>query len=829
MFINNLLTLQRLGNKNAIRNIHLSRYFMHIRSLLLSILSVSATLGTWAQTEGSATYYDITSHYLKNAGFDTLFTYDRSATGNINNEINNVAYWNNKTHVTYNSAAVIEVGSSKTFNGVSVPASAFDGATVGGVLALSTGWADSLRYVQTIKLPAGTYRLTSAWYNGDSEKTAGKSLLGFVMKYSKKYSSLSSFPSQQWVADTVEFTITRAQQGDLTIGFAALGLPSPKGSAEYAKVSCDFVKIWRTTPYGKDDADMQKSELNTLIKTATKLYGTGDGVDADKLKAVIDEATALCNDSDATREDAMVMEEKLNAAILAYHYANPTGKTPTITTNKRMARGATMAFGRMTLVSNGATITERGFCYGTNPNPTINDNRTSETIKPSSVVIYVIDSLQPSTRYYMRPYAITSGYRVVYGDVQKFYTLPKGTITYSVRSGDDNTGARARILDATKDAVNYWNNLTSIKSFHVNVGYESGTPTADCSYGGWIRVGSRTSYQRTGTLLHEMLHGVGVGTCGFWYDNDNFRERRDGSNRSTGHWLGDRANDVVRFLDNSETEQLNGDYQHLWPYGVNGASEDNGSRDLYIANSLVCQALCEDGLPATSNINFAAPYYAFDQEDTIKYYIKSESESYGLYTSFLKENDDKTLNWTTMTTAEASLNDSAAWYVTFNPKTCYYTFTNVATKDQIAYTSGVFKAKANAATTESRLQLMRGRVDVVSGFEPRGYYLARPENVASPHCLGASANNKVSPLTFNYANTQSRLRWLILTEEEAQQLDAIHQATGIVKVVNDQTVEKRTSYDVFNLSGQCVRRNASSLKGLPSGIYIVNGKKMVVR
>ena len=183
-----------------------------------------------------------------------------------------------------------------------------------------------------------------------------------------------------------------------------------------------------------------------------------------------------------------------------------------------------------------------------------------------------------------------------------------------------------------------------------------------------------------------------------------------------------------------------------------------------------------------------------EDKTPIKYYIKSESESYGLYTSFLKENDDKTLNWTTMTTAEASLNDSAAWYVTFNPKTCYYTFTNVATKDQIAYTSGVFKAKANAATTESRLQLMRGRVDVVSGFEPRGYYLARPENVASPHCLGASANNKVSPLTFNYANTQSRLRWLILTEEEAQQLDAIHQATGIVKVVNDQTVEKRTFF-----------------------------------
>ena len=180
-----------------------------------------------------------------------------------------------------------------------------------------------------------------------------------------------------------------------------------------------------------------------------------------------------------------------------------------------------------------------------------------------------------------------------------------------------------------------------------------------------------------------------------------------------------------------------------------------------------------------------------------------------------------------MSTAEAELNDSVAWTITFNPKTCYYTFTNVATGDNIAYTSGVFKCKTKAATTESRLQLIRGRVAAVSGSDVRGYSLVRPENTASPHCLGASARSTVSPLTFNYANSQHRQRWLILTAEESRALDAVAPPTGIKAVATQNESEQPA--DIYNLSGQCVRRHAASTDGLPRGIYIFKGKKVVVK
>ena len=336
-------------------------------------------------------------------------------------------------------------------------------------------------------------------------------------------------------------------------------------------------------------------------------------------------------------------------------------QTPTVVTDTRFARGATMAFGRIksTNANGGAAIQKRGFCLAEHNNPTIDDVTNTATLTNNGIIYYFKD-LKPATKYYMRAYATNKDGVTGYGDVIKFYTIPKGTIQLTMRSGGDQATYN-RIKEAAETAVNWWNNLTEMKGFGPNVGYESGTPTADCSYGGWIRVGPNSSYQRCGTIMHEMLHGIGVIP---WADTEwsrhNLRSGVNGDGYGTGYWLGDRVTEVLTFWDN-KVQKLNGDYQHLWPYGINGASEDNGSDLLYIGNSLVCQALGEDGLQHTYSL-FAEPYYALNQEDTIKYYIKNEAADRGLNTSFLKPNATGALKWTAMTSAEAALNDSrAAW------------------------------------------------------------------------------------------------------------------------------------------------------------------------
>ena len=58
-------------------------------------------------------------------------------------------------------------------------------------------------------------------------------------------------------------------------------------------------------------------------------------------------------------------------------------------------------------------------------------------------------------------------------------------------------------------------------------------------------------------------------------------------------------------------------------------------------------------------------------------------------------------------------------------------------------------------------------------------------------------------------------------EDSTTSIDDIHGST-------DRTSYKRGIEGVFNMNGQMVRRN-SSLEGLPKGMYVVNGKKIIIR
>ena len=40
---------------------------------------------------------------------------------------------------------------------------------------------------------------------------------------------------------------------------------------------------------------------------------------------------------------------------------------------------------------------------------------------------------------------------------------------------------------------------------------------------------------------------------------------------------------------------------------------------------------------------------------------------------------------------------------------------------------------------------------------------------------------------------------------------------------------KVPAYDVYSVTGAMVRHNASRLNGLPKGVYIVGGRKVVVK
>ena len=465
-------------------------------------------------------------------------------------------------------------------------------------------------------------------------------------------------------------------------------------------------------------------------------------------------------------------------AVACMGYATPSyAADATVTTNKVWLSGATHIFGRMTVSGiTSSSIKEQGFCYSsTNKVPTI-DDATCKTYLTNNGNIYNMSSLTPSTVYYIRAYVKKTGGTIVYGDPVKAITRPVGGVSYGIRDGfpDD---ALVRIKSASKQAIDLWNEYPGIQGVYVNFGYGADTPTADCSYGGWMRVGPNTGNQKTGTLLHEMLHAIGVGTIATWYGPNSFL-RETGSR---GYWLGVRATRAVRFWDNSSTEKLNGDVTHMWPYGINGAHEDLGTDILYIGNSVLAEALGEDGLAPTSS-QFAIPAYVFEQDDEQKYYLKNEG--YSTASKFLRIDKNGNLQWIAMSAEEATANDSAAWNITFDPVTCYYSLKNVATGRYMSYKSsgalnGITTKVVSEVTAKERFHFLPSPVEVekVDGKAVTGYWIGYVQN-NSVNCLLAQTSNSIKSATLNFSADASAQRWLVLTADESKKLENAYRETA---------------------------------------------------
>lgn len=52
---------------------------------------------------------------------------------------------------------------------------------------------------------------------------------------------------------------------------------------------------------------------------------------------------------------------------------------------------------------------------------------------------------------------------------------------------------------------------------------------------------------------------------------------------------------------------------------------------------------------------------------------------------------------------------------------------------------------------------------------------------------------------------------------------------GSVTAIDDVHVSPQGSFDVYHINGMLVKKNAIDLNGLDKGIYIINGKKYVVK
>ena len=665
------------------------------RILFLLSLFVGTQLST---VNGLLAQTEVTNKYIDNPNFEARFA------GWVNE---NMSYNTSKAFAGQDGMVFME----KWVSG---------GSTLGSAASI---------YQVLEGLPAGTYTLTANAHNIQQSASNAARKGAFVF----------GGDEQTEVGESGMYTVTfTTLTGRAEVGFRLKSCTGNWACVDNFHLYFDGVN--------KDSINL---ELQKIITEAESVVG--EGVTGPALQTAIEEAKALLT----TEGDYQAAAQKLERATLEYRIENATGTAPKVTTWDFVPTGVTIALGRMTVTG---TSKERGFCWSTHPNPTVLDNRSTRYFTNNGN-IYCMEHLQPATVYYVRPYAMTSGYKVGYGEVVKIATLPKGNVTTSYE--DTNNGGEQvdfRIKSAVNEVQWLYDHLANIRGFNLQVHYVPGSGagggTAECSYGGWMNVSQNVPYQQTGTILHETNHGVGVGTTGEWYNNSNLR-----AETSRGLWLGPRANKVIQFLENSKTATLTGDGTHMWPYGINGANEDQYNPEntlLYYANVLTTHALHQDGLICSQSVGFATPAYVFQQEDETVYYIKSEDSG---SSNFLTISSTGALS---MQAYDPENAEEFGWHITYDPSTSLYMFQHIATGKYISYSTTLKGQTRTNPTTSEKFHLLPGRIDVSMGsFKGTGFWVTKGASVALQ--AGASTAKKAS---LDFSNAATEQRWLFLTEED---------------------------------------------------------------
>lgn len=157
----------------------------------------------------------------------------------------------------------------------------------------------------------------------------------------------------------------------------------------------------------------------------------------------------------------------------------------------------------------------------------------------------------------------------------------------------------------------------------------------------------------------------------------------------------------------------------------------------------------------------------------------------------------------------------------------YVNTTNWESNTTVSATGGGMVCKGTMAKTYDNGKIIEGR-DNLNGdyFMYKGKLIQVPHgnmDDGKPYSYGLKAFRCWFELNPAAGDTTGKSVSLLIdgVEDSTTGIDDIHGST-------DRTSYKRGIEGVFNMNGQMVRRSCS-LEGLPKGMYVVNGKKIIIR
>ncbi|MBK1832862.1 BNR-4 repeat-containing protein [Roseibacillus ishigakijimensis] len=236
---------------------------MRLPFIQLSLLFL-ATVGLQGEP-----HLDLSRAFLLNADF-TADVHNKATNGNDyagnGGTFDEVAGWDLEKG-GWGVAATYSYGHQNTLHGKVVPATDPEGNNEGAALGIVNAWGGFAKYSQSVTLPAGDYLIRFQAFNANSgEETIN--LSGFVTEEgSEIFSTLSSFPSQQWTEFAVPFTLTETTNGRIQLGLGSAN----SGSGDKAGLFFHQVELFTDN----DDLATYQGLLSTLTNEARSLYDAG--------------------------------------------------------------------------------------------------------------------------------------------------------------------------------------------------------------------------------------------------------------------------------------------------------------------------------------------------------------------------------------------------------------------------------------------------------------------------------------------------------------------------------------------------------------------------
>ena len=320
-----------------------------------------------------------------------------------------------------------------------------------------------------------------------------------------------------------------------------------------------------------------------------------------------------------------------------------------------------------------------------------------------------------------------------------------------------------------------------------------------------------------------------MGTHWIWYNCSDTRE-----NTSSGKWLGRAATEIYQFLENKYTDDyyFQGDKTHGWgrnatyDWLVNGADKDKHSELQYAGGMCIMYGLFLDGLCPTSNHPNGIAGYTYNFDDSKKYYIMCKNSDRGLGDGLLFQRNTIAA-WKPYFNTTTEVNDSAAWYMEFNPLNGYYSFKNAVSGKYLTRsttTSGMSVKQTSVASTTEQFQLMPDRTNVTLGagknkVTTHGYWFTwynDGNKAMSANALGKrSGYGTLEQTAFNFSNSATKQQWIIISEDELEDFRQAAIATSIKDINTDTaTNNSQTVIGIYNVDG-------STKNGISRGLNII--------